>query len=115
MNKRKWQYAWAVVVLLCGCLVLLFETGFLPMGLYCGEANVQYVMDIAVVTLTLAGIVLGTKAHNRPKVRLACFSLPLVLALLVYYLLLRPAAPYGAAVTGVAMRLRWPRASTPGI
>lgn len=59
MNKRKWQYAWAAVVLLCGCLVLLFETGFLPMGLYCGEANVQYVMDIAVVTLTLAGIVLG--------------------------------------------------------
>ncbi len=115
MNKRKWQYAWAAVVLLCGCLVLLFETELLPMGVFCGEANVQYVMDIAVVTLTLAGIVLGTKAHNRPKVRLVCFSLPLVLALLVYYLFLSSAAPYCAAVTGVAMLLQWPRASTPEI
>ena len=115
MNKRKWQYAWAAVVLLCGCLILLFETGLLPMGLFCGEDNVQYVMDIAVVFLTLIGVVLGVRAHNCPKGRFVCFSLPLVLALLVYYLFLSPAAPYCAAVVGVAMLLQWPRASAPEI
>lgn len=115
MNIRQWQWAWTAVVLVSACLIILFETGLLPMGLFCGDAGLQYALDILTVVLTLGGMVLGMKWKGSPWVRLVCLGLPLVLSLLVYFLFVSPTAPYCAAVTGVAMLLLWPRDNTPEI
>ncbi len=115
MNIRKWQWAWTAVVLLALSLIILFETGLLPEGCLCGDDNVQYALDILTVLLTLAGMVLGMRWKGSPWVRFACFSLPLLLALLVYYLFVSATTLACAAAVGVAMLLQWPRANTPEI
>lgn len=115
MSKRKWQKAWATVVLVAICLIFLFETGVLPEGLYCESDSVQYALEILALILTLLGIVIGMKSEHRPALRLACFSVPLVFSLLVYYLFLSSTTLACAAAVGVAMLLQWPRAHTPEI
>lgn len=115
MSIRQWQWAWAAVVLLAGCLSILFETGLLPEGICAGMDSVQYVMDCGAMALTLLGIVIGMKADGRPCLRWVCFSVPLLASLLVYYLFVSATTLACAAVVGIAMLLQWPRAHTPQI
>ena len=51
MNMNRWQKAWAAVVLLAICLIILFETGLLPEGVWGGESSLQYVFDCVAVAL----------------------------------------------------------------
>lgn len=115
MSIRQWQWSWAAVVLLAGCLCILFETGLLPEGIWAGMDTVQYVMDCGAVALTLLGIVIGMKADGRPWLRWVCFSVPLLASLLVYYLFVSATTLACAAAVGVVMLLQWPRAHTPQI
>ncbi len=115
MSKRKWQKAWAAVVLVSICLIVLFETGVLPEGFFCEADSVQYALEILVLILTLSGIVIGMKSEHRPVLRCVCFSVSLVFSLLVYYLFLSSTTLACAAAVGVAMLLLWPRAHTPEI
>ena len=115
MNMNRWQKAWAAVVLLAICLIILFETGLLPEGVWGGESSVQYVFDCVAVALSLIGLYVGMKSEHRPWLRLICFALPLILSLLVYYLFVSATTLACAAAIGVAMTLQWPRAHTPEI
>ena len=114
MNIRHWQYAWAAVVLLAFCLILLFETGILPEGICAGYDSVQYACDCLTLALTLGGIYVGMKMGRSHGIRL-CFGLPLILSLMVYYLFMSATTLACAAAIGVAMVLQWPRAHTPQI
>lgn len=115
MKVRQWQRVWAAVVLVALCLILLFETGLLPEGLCCGHESAQYGCEVATLALTLGGLVMGMKSPERPCLRFACFAVPLLLSLLVYYLFVSSTTLACAAAVGVAMLLLWPRANTPEI
>lgn len=115
MNIKQWQWLWGAVVLAAACLIILFESGILPEGFFCGCDAWQYACEVTTLALTLVGLVTGMKSPHRPWLRFACFALPLMASLLVYYLFYSSTTLACAAAVGVAMLLLWPRAVTPEI
>ena len=113
MNRIQWLTISVLVLVVLE--VLLFECGWMEMGLLQERVTLKYGLDMLGAALTVGLIPWGMRLRQQHALRVTLLGAVIIVNLLIYYLCDSSTTLACSAIGGVAFLLMWPRSKTPEI